>query len=105
MYIPTDNTAASNAELIGNICSPEGIPVITGEEGPCKICGVATLSISYYDLGYATGEMAVRILEDGEDISSMPIEYAPEFTKKFNRENCELLGVTVPEDYVEIEAE
>ncbi|MCI8317072.1 MAG: ABC transporter substrate-binding protein [Lachnospiraceae bacterium] len=105
IYIPTDNTAASNAELIGNICGTEDVPIITGEEGPCKICGTATLSISYYDLGYTTGEMAARILIDGEDISQMPIEYAPAFTKKYNKEICERLGVEIPDDYVELEVE
>ena len=84
IYVPTDNTVASNTEIINNICSAEKVPVIAGEEGICQGCGVATLSISYYDLGKATGEMAVRILKDGEDISTMPIEYAPNFTKEYN---------------------
>lgn len=103
IYIPTDNTAASNAELIANVCIPEGIPVITGEEGPCRVCGVATLTISYYDLGYETGRMAVRILEDGEDIGTMPVEYAPVFTKVYNAELCEKLGVEVPDNYVALD--
>ena len=102
IYIPTDNTAASNTELISNICLPANVPVITGEEGICSGCGVATLSINYYDLGVATGEMAVKILKDGEDISTMPIEYAPKFTKEYNKDICEQLGITVPDDYVAI---
>lgn len=104
IYVPTDNTVASNTEIIQNICLPRKIPVIAGEEGICAGCGVATLSISYYDLGYATGQMAVRVL-NGEDISSMPIEYAPQFTKKYNAANCEELGITIPDDYEAIEAE
>lgn len=99
IYVPTDNTAASNAELIGNICTPEGIPVIAGEESTCRICGAATLSIDYYDLGYATGEMAARILSEGADISSMPIEYAPAVTKRYNAEICGTLGLEIPKDY------
>ena len=105
IYVPTDNTVASNAELLNNICLPAGIPVVAGEEGICAGCGVATLSISYYDLGKATGEMAVRILKDGEDISTMPIEYAPNFTKEYNADICAELGITVPDDYVAIGAE
>lgn len=105
IYVPTDNTVASNTEIINNICLPAEVPVIAGEEGICSGCGVATLSISYYDLGYATGEMAARILADGEDISTMAIEYAPQFTKKYNADICETLGVEIPEDYVAIEAE
>lgn len=105
IYVPTDNTVASNTEIINNICLPAEVPVIAGEEGICAGCGVATLSISYYDLGVATGKMAARILGDGEDISTMPIEYAPEFTKKYNADICATLGMEIPEDYVAIGAE
>ena len=105
IYVPTDNTVASNTEIINNICLPAEVPVIAGEDGICAGCGVATLSISYYDLGKATGEMAVRILKDGEDISTMPIEYAPNFTKEYNADICEQLGVEIPDDYVAIETE
>jgi len=103
LYIPTDNTAASNTTIIQNICQPAGIPIIAGEEGICSGCGVATLSISYYDLGYTTGEMAVKILNGESDISTMPIEYT-DVTKKYNKAVCDDLGLTVPEGYVEIEA-
>ena len=103
IYIPTDNTAAANTEIINNICQPAGVPIIAGEEGICSGCGVATLSISYYDLGVATGKMAAKILTGESNISEMPIEYAPQFTKKYNKTICEALGVTVPDDYVAIE--
>ena len=102
IYIPTDNTAASCAEAINNVAIVAGVPIIAGEEGICSGCGVATLSISYFDLGYATGEMAAEILVDGADVSSMEIRYAPTFTKKFNSINCETLGIEVPADYVAI---
>ena len=99
IYVPTDNTAASNTEIINNICQPAGVPIVAGEEGICKGCGVATLSISYYDLGVATGKMAVKILTGESNVSEMPIEYAPQFTKKYNPAACEALGITVPEGY------
>ena len=102
IYVPTDNTVASNTGIIDNICQPAGIPVIAGEEGICGGCGVATLSISYYDLGVATGKMAAKILTGQADISDMPIEYAPQFTKKYNPTICEALGLTPPDGYVAI---
>ena len=102
IYIPTDNTAASNTEAIANVVIPAKVPVVAGEEGICSGCGVATLSISYYDLGYATGEMAAKILADGADVSTMPVEFAPNVTKKYNAANCEALGITQPSDYVAI---
>ncbi|MGN0518347.1 MAG: ABC transporter substrate binding protein [Acutalibacteraceae bacterium] len=99
IYIPTDNTAASNTEAIANIVLPEKIPVIAGEKGICQGCGVATLSISYYDIGYTTGKMAAKILRGEADITTMPIEYAPQVTKMYNAANCTTLGLTPPEGY------
>ena len=99
IYIPTDNTAAANTETIANVVIPAGVPVIAGESGICSGCGVATLSISYYDIGYKTGEMAAQIFTGEADISTMPVEYAPNVTKMYNAANCEALGLTMPEDY------
>lgn len=104
IYIPTDNTAAAYTETIANEVIPAGVPVIAGEEGICTGCGVATLCISYYDIGYATGLMAYEILANGADVSQMPIEYAPQFVKKYNPANIEALGLPVPEGYVAIGA-
>ena len=102
LYIPTDNTAASCTEAINNVALVEKTPIVVGEEGICKGCGVATLSISYYDIGYETGLMAAEILTEGADISTMEVRYAPQFTKEYNVSICETLGVTIPEDYVAI---
>ena len=103
LYVPTDNTVAANTGIVDGICRPAKKPVFAGEEGICSGCGVATLSISYYDLGYTTGEMAVKILNGESDVSTMPIEYT-DVTKKYNKAICDDLGLTVPEGYVEIEA-
>ena len=103
LYVPTDNTVAANTGIVDGICRPAKKPVFAGEEGICAGCGVATLSISYYDLGYTTGEMAVKILNGEADISTMPIEYT-DVTKKYNKAVCDDLGLTVPEGYEEIEA-
>ena len=103
LYIPTDNTAASNTEAINNVAQPAGVPIVAGEEGICSGCGVATLSISYYDLGTVTGEMAYDILVNGADVSTMAVQYAPQVTKKYDAERCEALGITVPEGYEAIE--
>ncbi|MBQ7053135.1 MAG: ABC transporter substrate-binding protein [Clostridia bacterium] len=102
IYIPTDNTAAAYTETIANEVIPAKVPVIAGEEGICSGCGVATLTISYYDIGYATGLMAYEILANGADVSAMPIEYAPQFVKKYNAANVEALGLAIPEGYVAI---
>ena len=102
VYVPTDNTAASNTEAIANVLVPAGVPAICGEEGICKGCGVATLSISYYDLGVTTGKMAAKILTGESDISEMPIEFT-EATPKYNAAMCETLGITPLDGYTAIE--
>lgn len=102
LYVPTDNAVASGTEVIDAICRGAGVPIIAGEEGICAGCGVATLSISYYDLGYATGEMAAKILTGEADISTMPVGYAAAVTPKYNPEICADLGLTPPEGYAPI---
>ena len=102
VYIPTDNTAASNKEAIANVLLPAGIPMVAGEEGICTDCGVCTLSISYYDLGRTTGEMAAKVLTGEADISTMPVEYTAA-TPKYDPDVCELLGITPLDGYTPIE--
>ncbi|MCQ2549829.1 MAG: ABC transporter substrate-binding protein [Lachnospiraceae bacterium] len=104
IYVPTDNTMASSTEIIANIVEPAGIPVIAGEEGICQGCGIGTLSISYYSLGYRAGEMAVEVLK-GADPATMDIDFAKELTKKYMADRCAALNITVPADYEEIVVE
>ena len=94
IYIPTDNTAAANTEAIANVVLSAKVPVIAGEAGICSGCGVATLSISYYDLGVATGKMAAQVLTGAAKISEMPIGYAAQVEKKYNANVCKALGIT-----------
>ena len=105
MYIPTDNTAASNMTIVSNICAPAGVPLICGEEGMCGAGGLATVSISYYDIGYVCGEMAYEILVNGADVSAMPIGYAASPEKKYNADYAEAIGFEMPEGYMAIETE
>ena len=102
LYIPTDNTAASCTEAINNVAEHAGVPIIAGEEGICKGCGIATLSIDYYELGKTTGAMAAKILTGEANVSEMPIEYYQNPVKKYEAARCEALGITVPSDYVAI---
>lgn len=102
LYIPTDNTAADNTETIANVVVPAGVPVICGEEGICGGCGVATLSISYYEIGQIAGQMAVQILKGEKKVSEMPIGFDTTLEKKYNPTICEALGLTMPADYVAI---
>lgn len=99
IYVPTDNTVAESTGIIYGICTPAGVPVVAGEQGACAGCGVATLSINYYDLGVTTGKMAVDILTGKADISTMEIKYADKFSPLYNPDICKELNITVPEGY------
>ncbi len=99
LYIPTDNVCAEYPETIANVINPLGKPLVTGEGNTCAACGVATLTIDYYDLGYATGEMAAKILKGEADISTMPVQTLSEVAKMYNAETCQALGITPPEGY------
>ncbi len=105
IYIPTDNTIASNMEIVKNVTVPEKVPVIAGEENMCAVGGLATLSISYYNIGYNAGFMAYDILVNGKDPAEMPIQYADEITLKYNAEIASELGIQIPDDMVAIEKE
>ncbi len=103
IYIPTDNTAASNAEAINNVAEPAKVPIITGDFGTCGGCGIATLAIDYYDIGYRAGEMAYEILVNGGDPAEMEIEYAAESVKQSVPARAETIGVTIPEGYTPLD--
>ncbi len=102
IYIPTDNTIASATAAVNEIAAPANIPIIAGEEGICKGCGVASLSINYYSLGYNAGNMAAEILANGKNPADMEIQYATELTNKYVAERAEALGITIPDTYVAI---
>ncbi len=99
LYAPTDNTVASCTEAIRNVVEMENKAIVGGDEGICAGCGVATICINYYDLGYATGEMAYEILVNGANVAEMPVAFSPNPLKKYNPEMCEYLGIAVPEGY------
>ncbi len=94
IYIPTDNMAASYVETINGAIG--NTPVIAAEEGICKGCGVATLGISYYELGKMTGKMAAKILKGETKIGDMPIEFATP-VRKYNKTKCQQLNINTDE--------
>lgn len=97
IYAPTDNTIAAGMTTVAMVANDNGIPTICGEEGMVKAGGLATYGINYYELGYLTGQQAVKILKDGADISKMPIEYLPVDKCKLtvNEETAKTLGIDV----------
>lgn len=100
IYIPTDNTAASNGSIISAACKEANVPIIAGEEGIFKNTNaVATLSLSFYDIGSKAGEMAFDILVNGTDPATMNIRLTDKLTYLYNEDVAKEFGITVPENY------
>lgn len=100
IYIPTDNVFAASMPGVLNVTQDSKTPVITGESGMAMAGGLCTLGISYYDLGYETGLMAVKVLQ-GANISEMPIQFATTgFEYCFNKTVADLIGFEIPEQYL-----
>lgn len=97
IYIPTDNFCAENVETIAQAFG-DSKPIFAGEEGICKGCGFATLSIDYFRLGEITGEMAFNVLLGKKDIREYPIQYDTNVKKLYVASRCTALGIDVPAD-------
>ena len=98
IYLPTDNVMASSMPIIYGVTAESKTPVICGESGMVYNGGLATLGISYFQLGYETGLMAVEVL-GGADISEMPIRFATEgFEYAINKTVADEIGLESPDD-------
>ena len=99
IYIPTDNLLAEGMATVAMITNENKIPVIVGEEGQVINGGLATYGLSYFNLGYKAGEMAVEIL-NGADPAEMAIGYLPaeDCELIINMETVKELGITIPDE-------
>ena len=97
VYTPTDNMIAAGMATVTMVTNENKLPVICGEKGMVDAGGLATYGIDYYQLGYMTGEQAVKILTEGADISKMPIGYldASKCELSVNEETAQTLGIDV----------
>ena len=101
IYIPTDNTFASAIPTVYGVVSESKTPVICGEAGMVESGGMATLGINYYDLGYQTGLMAIKILKGEAEPATMPIEKAQKFDYAINKEFVDAIDLKVPDELQE----
>jgi len=101
IYLPTDNIMASSMPIIYGVTVESKTPVICGESGMVESGGLATLGINYYDLGYKTGLMAVKVLEGEAEPATMPIESADEFDFAINGGVAEEIGLEIPAELQE----
>ena len=102
IYIPTDNVTAASMPIVSGVTEPEKIVTVCGEAGMVHSGGLVTMGLSYYDLGYQTGLMAIEVLFNGADVSTMPVQYAAASDDiTFNGEYAAAIGFEIPEKYQE----
>ncbi len=97
IYVPTDNMVVSGLASLIQVAEQKQIPVIGAEEGTVEGGAIATLGINYKDLGRQTGEMAVKILKEGQDPATLAVETAKEYKYVVNEDAAAKFGVTIPE--------
>lgn len=99
IYIPTDNVLASSMPIVYGTAVEAKKVIVTGESGMCMAGGTATLGIDYFKLGYQTGLMAVEVLKNGANVSTMPIQMATGFDYCVNATMVKEMGIEIPEKY------
>lgn len=101
IYVPTDNTVVSGIAALIQVAEQQQIPVISGDSGPVESGAVATIGIDYAKLGYQTGEMAAKILLEGADPATMPVETSNDVELIINPAGAERMGVELPDSVTE----
>ncbi|MFC4905308.1 ABC transporter substrate-binding protein [Kocuria oceani] len=98
IYVPTDNKVVSGLEAVISAAEAKQIPLIAGEGDSVERGALITKGIDYEQLGRQTGEMAVRILAEGADPATMPVESQEETELVINMQAAERMGVEVPQE-------
>ncbi len=101
IYTPSDNLVASGIGAIVGVAEDKGILVVGSDSTHVEGGAAATVGIDYTKLGKQTGEMAIRILKDGADPATMPVETSKDLELTINPDAAKRLGVTLPDALVE----
>lgn len=101
IYVPTDNMIVSSMVTVTMIAESSGTPVIVSEESSVKNGALATHSLSYYNLGKQTAQMAVDILEGGKNPAEMPIQYLEDTSLFINEDTAKALNIEIPQELLD----
>lgn len=101
IYVPTDNAVVSALESVIQYGQQNEVPILAAEADSVLRGAVATYGIDYEQLGYQAGEMAIRILVDGEDPATMPVETQSDLELTVNPDAAEAMGIDLPDDVLD----
>ena len=99
-YVPTDNTVVSAIESAVKVCKQSHLPLIAADVDSVTRGAVAAVAVDYYKMGLQTGDMAYKILAEGVNPGSMPIEFLNDLNLHVNMKAAAAMGVTLPESTV-----
>jgi len=100
IWIGTDNTVVSGLEALIGICEENDIPLFPSDTESVERGGIACYGFDYYDIGYQTGEIVVRILK-GAKASDIPVEKGKVISLSINTAAAEKMGVTIPQSLID----
>ncbi|HEM3941763.1 TPA: ABC transporter substrate-binding protein [Streptococcus suis] len=99
LFTPVDNTVASAFSTVVSVANKTKTPIFTSVEDMVEGGGIASVTLSQYDLGVATGKMAAKIL-DGANPADTPVQIFNEGTVVVNQKVAKELGVTLSDDVI-----
>ncbi|MBS8086855.1 ABC transporter substrate-binding protein [Streptococcus suis] len=99
LFTPVDNTVASAFSTVVSVANKSKTPIFTSVEDMVEGGGIASVTLSQYDLGVATGKMAAKIL-DGANPADTPVQIFNEGTVVVNQKVAKELGITLSDDVI-----
>lgn len=99
LFTPVDNTVASAFSTVVSVANKTKTPIFTSVEDMVEGGGIASVTLSQYDLGVATGKMAAKIL-DGANPADTPVQIFNEGTIVVNQKVAKELGITLSDDVI-----
>lgn len=99
MYIIKDNTVVSALETVTSAAYENKLPMMVGELDSVKRGGLAAYGFNYHDLGYETGQMAVKILRGESKPSELPVQVPKNLKFVMNEDAASKIGLEIKEQW------
>ena len=93
IFVPTDNTFDSAADVVGKVVKEKKVPLVASSVDQVKTGGLASVGIDYELLGEQTGKMAAKILAGKAKPADMPVEKAHDMKLVVNKKMAKALGI------------
>lgn len=103
IFAPNDNTVANAMDALNKVSSDLSIPVFVGADSMVVDGGLATVGITYEELGKETARMIASVLE-GKKIEELPVKiFNTDLMVFLNETKAQELGIQLPSSLLESE--